>query len=77
MEKDELLTNGVALIVLSDEYKIKDGPTYSEENEYEMVIVATLALSLQPRQGVVILWAKRKTPESHHMLPRVPKSVRE
>jgi hypothetical protein len=24
-----------------------------------------------------MLWAKRKTPESHHMLPRVPKSVRE
>ncbi len=41
------------------------------------LIVATLALGLRPRQGVTRLWVKRKTRESHHMLPGVPKSVRE
>ncbi len=40
-------------------------------------IVATLILGLRPKQGVARLWAKRKTWESHHMLPGVPKSVRE
>jgi hypothetical protein len=39
MEKDELLTIGVVLIVLNDESKIEDGLTCSEEDEYEMVIV--------------------------------------
>ncbi len=39
MEKDELLTNSVMLIVLSDESKIEDGPTYSEKDEYEMLII--------------------------------------
>jgi hypothetical protein len=34
-------------------------------------IVANLALGSQPRQGVARLQAKRKTQESHHMLPRV------
>jgi hypothetical protein len=34
-------------------------------------IVATLALGLRPRQGVARLRAKRKTRESHHMLPGV------
>jgi hypothetical protein len=33
-----------------------------------MTSVATLALGLQPKQGVTRLWAKRKTQESHHML---------
>jgi hypothetical protein len=39
MEKDELLTNNVVLIVLSDESKIEDGLVCSEEDEYEMPIV--------------------------------------
>jgi hypothetical protein len=39
MEKDELFTNGVVLIVLSDEYEIEDGPVCSEEDEYEMSIM--------------------------------------
>jgi hypothetical protein len=33
--------------------------------------VATLALGLQPKQGVTRLRAKRQTQESFHMLPRV------
>jgi hypothetical protein len=41
------------------------------------IVVATLTLGLRPRQGVARLWAKRKTWESHHMFPGVPKSVRE
>ncbi len=39
--------------------------------------VVTLALGSRPRQGVARLRAKKKTQESHHMLPGVPKSVRE
>jgi hypothetical protein len=39
MEKEELLTNVVVLIVLSDEFEIEDGPTCNEEDEYEMAIV--------------------------------------
>lgn len=39
MEKDELLIDGVVLIVLSDEFEIEDVPTSSEEDEYEMAIV--------------------------------------
>ncbi len=35
------------------------------------VYVATLALDLQPRQGIARLQAKRETWESHHMLPRM------
>ncbi len=42
----------------------------------QLWIVATLALGLRPRQGVARLRAKRKTWESHHMLLRVPKSVK-
>jgi hypothetical protein len=40
-------------------------------NHLAINFVATLALGLQPRQGVTRLWAKRETQESHHMLPRV------
>jgi hypothetical protein len=39
MVKGELLTNGVVLIFLTDEFEIKDGPTCSEKDEYEMVIM--------------------------------------
>jgi hypothetical protein len=39
----------------------------------DISIVATLALGSQPRQGVARLRAKRKTQESHHMLPGVPR----
>jgi hypothetical protein len=39
MEKDELLTNNVVLIILTDEFEIKDGPICNEEDEYEMPIV--------------------------------------
>jgi hypothetical protein len=42
-----------------------------------MLIVVTLALGLQPRQGIARLRAKREAGESHLMLPRVQKSVRE
>jgi hypothetical protein len=34
-------------------------------------IIATLALGLQPRQGVARLRTKKKTQESHHMFPGV------
>jgi hypothetical protein len=40
---------------------------------YYTIGVATLALGLRSRQGVVRLQAKRKTRESHHMLPGVQK----
>jgi hypothetical protein len=36
-----------------------------------MFCVATLTLGSWPRQGVKRLWAKRKTRESHHLLPGV------
>jgi hypothetical protein len=39
--------------------------------------VATLALSLQPRQGLAGMWAKKETQESHFMLPGVQKNVKE
>jgi hypothetical protein len=42
-----------------------------------IINVATLALGLRPRKGVARLRAKRKTRESHHMLPWVPKRVKE
>jgi hypothetical protein len=40
-------------------------------------IVVTLALGLQPRSGFARVRAKREARESHFMLPRVQKSVRE
>jgi hypothetical protein len=40
-------------------------------------IVATLALGSRPRQGFARLQAKKEARESHFMLPRVQKSVRE
>jgi hypothetical protein len=39
--------------------------------------VATLALSLRPRQGLVRLWAKKEAQKSYLMFPGVQKSVRE
>jgi hypothetical protein len=42
-----------------------------------LIIVATLALGLRPRQGVTRLWAKREAQESCHMLPGMQESVRE
>jgi hypothetical protein len=39
MKQDELLTNGVLLIFLSDEFETKDRPSCSEEHEYKMPIV--------------------------------------
>jgi hypothetical protein len=39
MKQDELFTNSVLLIVLSDEFKTKDGPTCNKKDEYEMPIV--------------------------------------
>jgi hypothetical protein len=39
MEKDELLIDGVVLIVLSDEFEIEDVATSNEKDEYEMAIV--------------------------------------
>jgi len=39
MEKDELFTNDVVLIVLNDEFETDDGLACNEENEYEMPIV--------------------------------------
>jgi len=42
-----------------------------------MLFVATLALGLQPRQGLVKARAKKEARESHFMLLGVQKSVRE
>ncbi len=39
MEKDELFTNSVVLIVLNDEFETEDALTCSEKDEYEMPIV--------------------------------------
>jgi hypothetical protein len=39
MEKDELLINGMVLIVLSNKFKTKDGLACNEKDEYEMAIV--------------------------------------
>jgi hypothetical protein len=38
---------------------------------YTLIIVATLALGLRPRQGFATVWAKREVQESHFMLPGV------
>jgi hypothetical protein len=43
----------------------------------DLEFVATLALGLQQRQGLARVWAKREAWESHLMLPRLQKSVRE
>ncbi len=40
-------------------------------------IVATLALGLQPRQGLMKVQAKCEGQESHFMLPAVQESVKE
>jgi hypothetical protein len=42
-----------------------------------MLIIATLVLDSQLRQGLARVWAEREARESHFMLPRVQKSVRE
>jgi len=42
-----------------------------------IIIIATLALGSQPRQGLVKVRAKREARESHFMLPGVQESVRE
>jgi hypothetical protein len=39
--------------------------------------IATLALGLRPKQGLVKVWAKCEGRESHFMLPGVEESVRE
>ncbi len=43
----------------------------------DIVHVVTLALGLQPRQGLARLWAKREARESHLMFPRVQNNVKE
>jgi hypothetical protein len=40
-------------------------------------VVATLALGLWPKQGLVKVRAKKEAQKSHFMLPRVQESVRE
>ncbi len=42
-----------------------------------LIIVATLALGLQPRQGLARVRAKREARESHFMFSGVQKSVKE
>jgi len=44
---------------------------------YNITIVATLALGLQPRQGLTKARAKREAWESRFMLPKVQENVRE
>jgi hypothetical protein len=39
--------------------------------------ITTLALSLQPKEGLVKLWAKREARELHLVFPRMQKNVRE
>jgi hypothetical protein len=41
------------------------------------VLVTTLALGLQPRQGLAKVWAKREAQKSHFMLLRMQNSVKE
>ncbi len=38
---------------------------------YLFFFVVTLTLGLRPRQGVARVWVKKKTQESHHILPGV------
>jgi len=42
-----------------------------------IIIVVTLTLGSQPRQGLAKVWAKKEAQESHFMLPGVQESVRE
>jgi hypothetical protein len=46
-------------------------------NRQSNLIVATLALSLQPRQGLAKVWAKTEARESHFVFLRMLESVRE
>jgi len=39
--------------------------------------VTTLALGLQPRQGLARVWDKREAQEAHLILPGMQKSVKE
>jgi hypothetical protein len=41
------------------------------------IVVTTLTLGSQPRQGLARLWAKKETKNSHLMLPWMQKSVKE
>jgi len=43
----------------------------------DIVFVTTLALGLQPRQGLTKVWTKYEAHESNFMLPGVQKNVRE
>jgi hypothetical protein len=52
---------------------------FNDYNSHHFIphFVATLALGLQPRQGLVKVWAKYEVRESHFMLLGVQESVRE
>jgi hypothetical protein len=53
--------------------KVGTQTTFKDHQKHKIlcVVVATLTLGSQPRQGIARLCAKRKTHESHHMLPGV------
>jgi hypothetical protein len=58
--------------------KIAQKGLYNEFNgKKNWLCVTTLALGLRPMQGLVKVWAKREAQESHLMLLRVQKSLRE
>jgi hypothetical protein len=50
-----------------------------KEKEHELLMehVVTLALGLQPRQGLAKGWAKSEAQESHFMFSRMQESVKE
>jgi hypothetical protein len=56
-------------------YKLYD--FFTKDVVLDIVHVATLALGLQPRQGLARLWAKREARESHLMFPGVQNNVKE
>ncbi len=62
-------------ILQIEQNKAKEITNLNENNEMESV--TTLALGSRPKQGLTKARAKREAQESHFMLPKMQKSVRE
>ncbi len=68
--KDQLILNKWLL-------RQQSGINFLVPTQTSMFHVTTLALGPQPKQRCAKLWAKREARESHLMLPKVQKNVRE
>jgi hypothetical protein len=73
------IANAMFLVLYVDDLLIfsKNVKNIMKKKLFGKFDVTTLALGSQPRQGLTRVWAKREARESHLMLPRVQKNVRE